>query len=400
MHDGGVHHPSTSTIGASAGAISPVVDDVSHTGAGFFLIDKHGWLAGAGTSKIWQSFGGKREGTESPWETASRELLEETGIPSEHLVSLAPPFAMRKDSHIYVIHIAMVRSTHASSTFPMVTSRELTHFRHFTSFGDAFHSELGDGEMVHRRDIEPAFLKVAAEVYRAVSMRAQAAATTISPRPASGGSSVGASAAVSLTDNTRTSDALLPYPLLHESNYFDHEASGRKHARMLSNRVAREATWIDAVGQDRMNRKFRDGDSKRKRNDITRQMAKSSRMRFAIDDVGHRLAGVPDNPPLSAAAASGPTLLVPDKDQRWSFEFKNWSEDMVEHELSTLEAAVDAASTIDAAYTAPAVVNSETDLLSPPLGTFEPRLFAPPSDVHGKARTRLLCVLSRELKRA
>ena len=43
MHDSGVHHPSTSTIGASAGAVSLVVEDVSHTGAGFFLIDKHGW---------------------------------------------------------------------------------------------------------------------------------------------------------------------------------------------------------------------------------------------------------------------------------------------------------------------------------------------------------------------
>ena len=129
----GAHHPSTSTIGASAGAVSPVVENVSHTGAGFFLIDKHGWLAGAGSKNIWQSFGGKREGTESPWQTAARELLEETGIPAEHLVSLAPPFVMRKDSHIYVIHIAMVRSTHASSTFPMVTSQELTRFRHFTS---------------------------------------------------------------------------------------------------------------------------------------------------------------------------------------------------------------------------------------------------------------------------
>ena len=48
MHDSGVHHPLTSTIGASAGAVSPVVENVSHTGAGFFLIDKHGWLAGAG----------------------------------------------------------------------------------------------------------------------------------------------------------------------------------------------------------------------------------------------------------------------------------------------------------------------------------------------------------------
>ena len=250
----GAHHPSTSTIGASAGPISPVVENVSHTGAGFFLIDKHGWLAGAGSSKIWQSFGGEREGTESPWQTASRELLEETGIPSEHLVSLAPPFFMRKDHHVYVLHIVMIRSTHASSAFPMVTSRELTRFRHFTSFNDAFHSELGDGELVHRRDIEPAFLVIAADIYRAISMRAQAAATTTAPRPALGGPSVGASAAVSSTDDASTSDALLLYPLLRESNYFDHEASGRKHARVLPNRVAREATWIDAVGQHEMNR--------------------------------------------------------------------------------------------------------------------------------------------------
>ena len=364
MHDSGVHHPLTSTIGASAGAVSPVVENVTHTGAGFFIIDKHGWLAGAGRSNIWQSFGGKREGTESPWQTAARELLEETGIPAEHLVSLAPPFVMRKDSHIYVIHIAMVRSTHASSTFPMVTSQELTRFRHFTSFGDAFCSELGDGEMIHRRDIEPAFLQVAAEVYRAVSMRAQAASTTSSPRPASGGASVGASAAVSSADNLRTSDALLPYPLLHDSNYFDHEASGRKHARMLSNRVTREATWIDAVGQDRMNRKFTDTDSKRKRNKITRDMARSTRIREVNGDVGHRLAGLPDDPSLTTVTVAAPTVLVPDEDKRWSFEFKDWSEDQVEQELAALRTAV------DATYSAPAVVHSESVLLSPPSGTW------------------------------
>ena len=365
MHDSGVHHPSTSTCGVSAGAVSPVVANVTHTGAGFFIIDKHGWLAGAGSSNIWQSFGGKREGTESPWQTASRELLEETGIPVAHLVSLAPPYVMRKDSHVYVIHIVMVRSTHASSTFPMVTSRELTHFRHFTSFKDAFSSELGDGEMIHRRDIEPEFLVIAANIYRAISMRAQASATATSPRPASGGSSVGASAAVGLTANASASDVLLRYPLLHESNYFDHEASGRKHARMLSNRIAREATWIDAVGQDRMNRKFTDNDNKRKRNNITRDMARSSRIRVVNDDVGHRLAGLPGNPPSSTASAVGPTVLVPDEDQRWSFEFKDWSEDHVEQELATLREAV------ECAYSAPAVVNNETVLLSPPLGTFD-----------------------------
>ena len=193
-------------------------------------------------------------------------------------------------------------------------------------------------------------------------MRAQAAATTTLPRPASGGSSVSASAAVSSTDKASAGDVLLPYPLLHESNYFDHEASGRKHARMLSNRIARDATWIDAVGQHKMNRKFRDGDSKRKRINITREMAKSSQVRHVLDNVGHQLAGLPDNPPSNVALAVGPTVLVPDEDQRWSFEFKDWSEGQVEQELATLQTAV------ESTYSAPAVVNKEAVLLSPPSG--------------------------------
>ena len=149
---------------------------------------------------------------------------------------------------------------------------------------------------------------------------------------------------------------------------------------MLSNRVAREATWIDAIGQDRMNRKFTDNDSKRKRNKITRDMARSSRIRVVNDDVGHRLAGLPDNPPLTTVTVAGPTVLVPDEDQRWSFEFKDWSEDKVAQELAALEAS------IDAAYTAPVVVNSENDLLSPPSGTFEPTLS---SRLVGQARNAL-----------
>ena len=85
---------------------------------------------------------------------------------------------------VYVLYIAMIRcsATHGDSTFPMVTSLELARLRHFTPFADAIRSELGDGEMVHRRDIEPAFLKIAAEVYRAISMRAQAAATNPNPK--------------------------------------------------------------------------------------------------------------------------------------------------------------------------------------------------------------------------
>lgn len=179
-HEGGVRHPITSTIGASAGAVSPANSNSAHTGAGFFIIDKHGWLAGAGHQNIWQSFGGDREGNESAWETAARELEQETGILAEHLVSLAPPFTMRKDAHVYVLHIARVASRHNDSPTP---SRELTRFKHFTSFGDAFRSELSDGEIVHRRDIQPEFLTIAAEVYRALLMRAQAAAAQLSQPP-------------------------------------------------------------------------------------------------------------------------------------------------------------------------------------------------------------------------
>jgi len=361
MHDGGVHHPSTSTSGASAGAVSPVVVNVSHTGAGFFIIDKLGWLAGSGSRKIWQCFGGDREGSESPWETASRELLEETGILSEHLVSLAPPFFMRKDHHVYVLHIAMIRPAHADPALPRVTSRELTHFRHFTSFGDAFRSELGDGEMIHRRDIEPAFLAIAADLYRAISMQAQASPTTVSPRPTSGGSSV------SSTFHSASSqdDGSLPrYPLLHESNYFDHEAGGRKHARMLSNRIARDAGPIDAIGQASINRHV--PDSKRRR-----IAALGSRVRRTIDNGGHRLAGLPDDPSPSVAIAATPTSLVPDEDQRWSFEFKDTAVGDDDLALAALQA------TMGVVYSEPTVVIKETDLLSPPSGTSESKLLAP-----------------------
>jgi len=361
MLAGGEHHPSTPTFGVSAGAVNPMITNSPHTGAGFFIVDKRGWLAGAGGRNIWQSFGGNCKENESPWQTASREMLEETGIPSEHLVSLAPPFRMCKDDHTYVLHIATIRSTHRDSTFPMVTSQELTRFRHFTSFGDAFQSELGDGEIVHRRDIEPAFLAIAADIYRAISMRAQASPTTASPRPTSGGSSV------SSTFHSASSqdDGSLPrYPLLHESNYSDHEASGRKHARMLSNRISRDATQIDAIGQAPINRHV--PDSKRRR-----IAALSSRVRRTIDNVGHRLAGLPDDPPPSVAIAATPTSLVPDEDQRWSFEFKDTAVGDDDLALAALQA------TMGVVYSEPTVVIKETDLLSPPSGTSESKLLAP-----------------------
>ena len=152
MCDGVAHHPSPSTSGASAGAVSPHVA-TAHTGAGFYIIEKHGRLAGASAANIWQSFGGRRKDSESPWQAASREMLEETGISSDDLVSLAPPFYMRKDVHAHVLHVATCRPTRDVSPTP---PRELTRFKHFKSSADVFGSELSRGDIVHRRDIEPA----------------------------------------------------------------------------------------------------------------------------------------------------------------------------------------------------------------------------------------------------
>ena len=141
-----------------------------------------------------------------------------------------------------------------------------------------------------------------------------------------------------------------------------------------------------------MNRKFTDSGSKRKRNNITRDMARSTRIRVVNGDVGHRLAGLPDNPPLATVTVAAPTVLVPDEDKRWSFEFKDWSEDQVEQELAALRTAV------DATYSAPAVVHSESVLLSPPSGTWSWRSLLPPSTCTGSPYTS--CVISQEPKRA
>ena len=101
--------------------------------------------------------------------------------------------------------------------------------------------------------------------------------------------------------------------------------------------------------------------------------AQSSRIRRTINLVGHKLAGMPDDPLPSTATAAGPTVLVPDEDQRWSFEFKNAPDSDDEHNLAALQEAV------GATYSEPAVVNRETVLLSPPSGKSDVGLSLSPS---------------------
>jgi len=377
MCDGGAHHPSTSTYGVSAGAVSPKVATGPHTGAGFFIIDKHGWLAGAGADNIWQSFGGRRSGTESPWQTASRELLEETGIPSTHLVSLAPPFRVCKDDHIYVLHIATIRSTHSDSTFPMVTSRELTRFRHFTSFADTFQSELVNGEIVHRRDIEPAFLTIAAEIYRAVSMRAQAAAN-VPPRLDPSDSTPTVASTAQQPAAHASSDAANPQPsgpttrpslgdgyaALHSSNFVEHATASRLHARLVSHRVhileRKRSVAIDARGQLAIDKGLRKSDTPARREKLSTDQAQKTLLRRRTGHANHGLAGLSNDPPAQPAAPTGPVQFVPRKTNEFSSTDESPSLMTGDEEWppDDDDSAVDARQPF-----------SETTRTSPPLGT-------------------------------
>ena len=378
MCDGGAHHPSTSTFGVSAGAVSPVVANGPHTGAGFFIIDKHGWLAGTSGENIWQSFGGNRNGNESPWQTASREMLEETGIPSERLVSLAPPFRKCKGDHVYVLHIATIHSTHSDSTFPMVTSRELTCFRHLTSFGGAFQSKLADGEIVYRRDIEPAFLEIAAKIYRAVSMRARAAAN-VSPRLDPSDSTLTVANTAQQPAADASSDATSPQPngpttrpslgngyaALHSSNFVEHSTASRLHARLVSHRVhileRKRSVAIDARGQLAIDKKgLRKSDTPARRAKLSSDQAQQTLIRRRTGHANHGLSGLPNDPPAQSAAPTGPVQFVPRKTNEFSSANEPPSLMTGDEELPP----DDDDSTVDARQPL-----SETARTSPPLGT-------------------------------
>ena len=140
-------------------AEAPTTHPRAHfTGAGFFLINTNGWVAGLGKNGLWQDFGGRREQNESPIQTAARELQEETGIDASTVRMLAPPYWMRKDEHVYVIHIARV----ADTVWPE-RSNELTVFTELKQFWSGFEGETNTA--VHRRVLDRPFLAAAGRIH-------------------------------------------------------------------------------------------------------------------------------------------------------------------------------------------------------------------------------------------
>ena len=154
-------HRLPSSAYAAAHPPAPNVVATSHTGAGIFVLSKHGWLAGLDAANRWQDFGGNRETSESPWQTAAREFEEETGVSANYLVSLAPPYRMVKNEHIYVIHIMMV----LPGAPPLQTNLEILMHKHFVGFSNKFVDEVVAPSIVHRRVLDAEFLVIAAKAH-------------------------------------------------------------------------------------------------------------------------------------------------------------------------------------------------------------------------------------------
>ena len=146
-------------------------------GAGFFPINTNSWVAGLGKNGLWQDFGGRREHNESPLQTATRELREETGIDASTVRMLAPPYWVRKDEHVYVIHIARV----ADTVWPE-RSNELTIFTELKQFWGGFEGETNTA--VHRRVLDRPFLAAVGRIHAEIEHNARAsqrAAPTAAP---------------------------------------------------------------------------------------------------------------------------------------------------------------------------------------------------------------------------
>ena len=105
---------------------------------------------------IWQDFGGRRDGSETPYETAFRELHEEIGLAASH-VDVLP------DQPAWVVHAGYRHAVFVATLSEANRARpdwnlgdeeapELGSFRYdFRDFANFFTDDMFGSEFVHRR---------------------------------------------------------------------------------------------------------------------------------------------------------------------------------------------------------------------------------------------------------
>ena len=134
---------------------SGVAADGSFSGASVFVVCQHGALMGRANG-LWQDFGGRRDGNESPYQTAFRELREEIGLTADH-VDVLP------DQPIWVVHAGYRHAVYVATLSEENRLRpdwnlgdeetpELDAYSYnFVDFANYFADDMFGYEMVHRR---------------------------------------------------------------------------------------------------------------------------------------------------------------------------------------------------------------------------------------------------------
>ena len=157
--------------------------DGNFSGASVFVVCQHGALMGC-AGGIWQDFGGRRDGNETPYETAFRELREEIGLTASH-VDVLP------DQPVWVVHAGYRHAVFVATLSEANRLRpdwnlgdeetpELDSYRNnFRRLRELFRGRHGRHEFVHRRIKTREIFDLASSAYcdmRRAAHRAKAAA--------------------------------------------------------------------------------------------------------------------------------------------------------------------------------------------------------------------------------
>ena len=165
---------------------SGVAADGSFSGASVFVVCQHGALMGRANG-LWQDFGGRRDGNESPYQTAFRELREEIGLTADH-VDVLP------DQPIWVVHAGYRHAVYVATLSEENRLRpdwnlgdeeapELDAYSYtFVDFANYFADDMVGYEMVHRRIKTREVFDLASSAY--VDMRRAAHRAEVAARAA------------------------------------------------------------------------------------------------------------------------------------------------------------------------------------------------------------------------
>ena len=181
----GPRHPAAAALAeAEHDALDVGVDaDGNFSGASVFVVCQHGALMGC-AGGIWQDFGGRRDGNETPYECAFRELEEEIGLTASH-VDVLP------DQPVWVVHAGYRHAVFVATLSEANRLRpdwnlgdeetpELDTYRNnFRDFANFFANDMVGDEFVHRRMKTREIFDLASSAYydmRRAAHRARAAA--------------------------------------------------------------------------------------------------------------------------------------------------------------------------------------------------------------------------------